>query len=135
MISSHLNFPCILYIKFWEILIFLAQTVKARPRIKIYISGQTLFCIYSEWISGKFYFLIAEICVISVNKMHGEFTDLHIHIDCSRNVAIKITEILNFTSYLFFIRFTSNFHRCVRFFLLFLLFLLKPGPDFSFRSL
>ena len=37
-----------------------------------------------------------------------------IHIDCSRNVSLKIMEIQNFISSLFSIRFTSNFLCAVR---------------------
>ena len=49
-----------------------AQTCQS---ISLYqnISEQTLFCIYSEWIWGKIYFLIAEIWdFIYVNKIYGK---------------------------------------------------------------
>ena len=43
-----------------------------------------------------------------VRGWHHQLTHLHIHIDCSRNVSLKIMKIQNFLSSLFFI-FTLNF--------------------------
>ena len=45
-----------------------------------------------------------------VRRWDYQLTHLHIHIDCSRNVLLKITKIQNLISSLLFIRFTSNFH-------------------------
>ena len=111
-------------------IIFFAQTCKCISPYQNK-SEQTLFCIYSEWILGKFYFLIAEIWnffVISVNKIHRHLwgDDIIIsltciHIDCSRNVSLKIMEIQNFISSLFSFWFRSNFHCSVKNSLLFLL--------------
>ena len=49
----------LLYIKF-RTFHFFSQTRKSMSPYQN-ISEQTLFCIYSEWIYGKFYFFIAEI--------------------------------------------------------------------------
>ena len=56
-----------------------------------------------------------------VRRWDHELTHLHIHIDCSRKVFLKITKIQTVTSSLFFIRFTSNIHCSIRNVLLFLL--------------
>ena len=107
MISSPHNFPCNLYILIFFFLV--VQTCKSMSPYR-----NILFYIYSEWIWGKFYFLIAEIlyiffhfCMWSntwkiVRQWHHQLTHLHIHIDCSRNVSMKITEIQHFISSLFF---------------------------------
>ena len=95
----------------FKIFIFIfAQTCKDMSPYQN-ISEQTLFCIYSEWMYGKFYFLIADIwdfrnfCEQNTWKIvrpwHHQLTHLHIHIDTSRNVSMKITEIQNLISSLF----------------------------------
>ena len=56
-----------------------------------------------------------------MRRWHHQLTHLHININCSRYVPLKNHKIQNFISSLIFIRFTSNFHCSVQFFLLFLL--------------
>ena len=51
-----------------------------------------------------------------MRRWDHQLTHLHIHIDCSINVSLKITKIQSFISFLFFIRFTSNCHCSILFF-------------------
>ena len=104
MISSPHNFPCILYITFWKFPLLFCSNMSRY----LYQSKH-----YSAFIqSGYKASLLSHkigIFVISVNKMHGrwwhhQLNHLHIHIDCSTNVSMKITEIQNFISSLFCIR-------------------------------
>ena len=112
MISSPHNFPCILYIKVWNLSFFVAQTCKSMSSSQNMSEQITLFCIHSE-----FYFLIAEIrdfrhfCEQNTYLWGDDIIPLIciIHFDCSRNVSMKITEILNSISSLFCIQFTSIF--------------------------
>ena len=106
-----------IFIQFWKFQFF-AQTCKCMSPYQNVLE-QTLFCIYSEWIQGKFYFLIAEIwdfrhfCEQNtwkiVRRWHHQCTHLHIHIDRSRNVSLKIMGIKNFISSLYFLPIYINF--------------------------
>ena len=128
--------------KSWKFHYSFVQTRKSMSPYQN-ISEQTLFCIDSEWSYGKFYCLIAQIwyfhhfCEQNIRKFvrrwHHQLTHLHIYIDCSRNVSMKITKVQNFTSSLFCIRFTSNFHCTIQHVLLFLWLNWNLGPDFSFN--
>ena len=81
---------------------FLLKHVKVSPHIKICRSKHSAFIQSGYKASFTFSFRKYGIFVISVNKIHGkvrqwhQLIHLHIHIDCSRNVSLKIMEIQNF---------------------------------------
>ena len=77
----------------------------------------------------------------SIYKIRGQFwrhhqlTHLHIHnIDCSRNIRWQLRKFkISYLPYLFSLIYIKFPLFSVRHFLLFLLNLLKPGPDFFFN--
>ena len=71
---------------------------------------------------------------IIVGRWDHQLTHLHIHIDYSRNISLKITKIQNFISSLCFIRFRSKcslfYSKCFTLSIA----LFKPGPDFPLST-
>ena len=82
--------------KIIEIFHFLAETGKSiSPYQNKYIRANIIFCIYSECIYSKFYFLIASFLWTNlmekiVSQWHHQLISLHIHMECLRNVSWKL---------------------------------------------
>ena len=83
-----------------------------------------------KWKVSKFYIQNTGIWK-KVRRWHHQLTHLHIHINCSRNVLLKITKFHIFLIlYPIYIKFSLF---CLNFILLFLMNLLQPGLNFSFN--
>ena len=129
LMSSPHNFPCILFTEMidnpifqvWQSKTCLISTLdKCRIMFALIYFMGTCFYMFEQKMKIFTISYIQNTWTI-VRWWHNQLTHfhIHIHIECSRNVSLKITKIKNFISSLFFIRFTSNFRCSIRNVLLF----------------
>ena len=135
-------------IKFWQFYFFCSNMSKHCSHVPIskYIRANIVLHLFRVDIrhvllsrscnmgfSSFLWTKLMENCEATTSSTHS----FAYHIDCSRNVLIKITKYKNFIFSLFVIRFTSNVHCSVRnknYFTLSIKNELKLGLYFSFKQ-